>query len=135
MADGTRPGGAMRIVHQFATFSVVGVIAAVFHYGTLIGLREAFGVDPVVGSATGFVTGGIVSYLLNYHVTFGSKRSHAEAASLFIVVAAIGLAINTALMALLVNTVELQYLVAQIATTGIVLVWHFAANRLWTFAR
>ncbi len=135
MADGTVFSGAARIAHQFATFSVVGVIAAVFHYGTLIGLREGVGADPVIGSAAGFIAGGIVSYLLNYHITFGSRRRHIEAASLFMTVAAIGLVINTALMALLVNAMALQYLLAQLATTGIVLVWHFLANRLWTFAR
>lgn len=131
MADGT----VARIAHQFATFSTVGVVAAVFHYGTLIGLREGFGTDPVIGSAAGFVAGGVVSYLLNYHVTFGSRRRHVEAASLFVTVAAVGLGINTALMALFINRLGLQYLLAQLATTGIVLVWHFVANRLWTFAR
>lgn len=128
-------GTAKSIARQFAAFSVVGVIAAVFHYGTLIGLREGIGVDPVLGSAAGFAAGGVVSYLLNYRFTFGSKRRHVEAASLFFMVAAAGLVINTALMALFVNGLGLQYLVAQVTTTGVVLVWHFVANRLWTFTR
>jgi len=123
------------MAHQFAAFGLVGVIAAVFHYGTLIGLREGLGVDPVAGSAAGFVAGGIVSYLLNYHITFGSTRRHVEAAGLFIAVATIGLVLNTALMALMAGVLGIQYILAQIATTGMVLVWHFLANRLWTFAR
>jgi putative flippase GtrA len=135
MADRSVPAGSTQWPQQFATFGAVGIVAAVFHYGTLVGLREGFAVDAVIASAAGFLAGGAVSYLLNYHVTFGSKRRHVEAVSLFVTVALIGLVINTALMALLVNSLALHYLVAQVLTTAIVLVWHFVANRLWTFSR
>ena len=36
-------------------------------------------------------------------------------------------------MRLLVGTFQAPYLPAQVATTGLVMVWSYAANKFWTF--
>ena len=118
---------------QFLNFALVGVFGAVAHYGTLIALTEGLRVDPVLASACGFVAGGLTNYALNYRFTFRSEKAHAAALPQFFAVALVGLVLNTALMALLVNGLAVHYLPAQIATTILLTLWHFGANRFWTF--
>ena len=123
----------MKLAAQFTIFSAVGGVAAIGHYGTLIALSELAGASPVPASLAGFVVGGIISYLLNYRFTFRSTKQHREALTKFLVVAAMGFVLNGAAMWLLTDRVNLHYLPAQLIATGLVLIWTFSCNRIWTF--
>lgn len=118
---------------QFAAFSGVGVVAALVHYGLLVGLVEGAGVAPVPATLGGYVAGGIVSYLLNRRLTYASERPHAEAGWRFALVAGVGFLLTWGLMHVFTVRMELPYLPMQVITTGIVLFWSFLANRVWTF--
>lgn len=126
-------GGAAGVGRQFAAFSGVGVVAAVVHYGLLVGLVEAAGVAPVPATLAGYVAGGIVSYLLNRRLTYASDRPHAEAGWRFAIVAGVGFLLTWGLMHVFTVRMGLPYLPMQVVTTGIVLFWSFLANRIWTF--
>ncbi|MBM3559090.1 MAG: GtrA family protein [Alphaproteobacteria bacterium] len=118
---------------QFLSFAGVGLVAAVFHYGVLIGLVETRTLEPVGATLCGFIAGGIVSYALNRNLTFCSDRPHRAALPRFLLIAAIGFVMTGALMALLHDRLGLPYVPAQFVVTGAVLLWTFTANRLWTF--
>lgn len=118
---------------QFAAFSGVGIVAAIVHYGLLVGLVEGAGVAPVPATLGGYVAGGIVSYLLNRRLTYASERPHAEAGWRFALVAGVGFLLTWGLMHVFTARMELPYLPMQVITTGIVLFWSFLANRVWTF--
>jgi putative flippase GtrA len=118
---------------QFSSFVGVGMLAAVVHYGLLIGLVEGAATPPVAAALVGYVMGGLVSYGLNRRHTFGSERPHSEAVWRFTLVAGVGFVLTYGFMALLTGQLRLPYLLAQLATTGIVMLWSFAANRFWTF--
>ena len=64
-----RPPSA-RLISQFSAFAGVGLVAAVVHYGTLIGLVEGYRAGPVPATLAGYVLGGIVSYALNRRYAF-----------------------------------------------------------------
>lgn len=121
------------LARQFATFSGVGVVAAVAHFGVLIALVEGAGMEAVRAALAGFVAGAIVSYVLNRRLTYRSDRPHGEATWRFAVVAAFGFLLTWVFMAAFTRGLGAPYLPAQLATTGIVLFWTFAANKLWTF--
>lgn len=123
----------MTITTQFLLFSAAGIFAAIGHYGTLIALSELAGAAPVPASLAGFVVGGIVSYLLNYRFTFRSTKQHREALAKFLVVAAMGFVLNGLVMWGLTGPADLHYLPAQLIATGLVLIWTFSCNRIWTF--
>ena len=124
-----------QLSRQFAVFSGVGVVAAVAHYGLLIGLVELAGWGPVPATLAGYVAGGVVSYALNKRLTYASDRPHAEATWRFAVVACVGFLLTGLFMQAFTGWLAVPYLPAQLVTTGIVLFWSFVANRLWTFAR
>ena len=125
----------MRLSLQFRNFVIVGIAAAMVHYGLLIGLVEGARLDTVKATMTGYVGGGITSYWLNRRFTYASERSHREAAWRFALVAGMGFILTGGLMQLLNGLLGWPYLLAQIVITGIVLVWSFVANKAWTFSR
>lgn len=121
------------MITQFLQFASVGAIGTAVQYGVLYGLVEWLGSNPVLASAIGMILGAITNYILNYVYTFNSTKKHAETAPKFFTVAAFGLALNTSMMALAIQHWQLHYLLAQVLSTLLVLVWNFLANRYWTF--
>ncbi len=121
------------VCRQFGTFALVGLTGTALHYSLLYLLVEFGGVGPLVASGCGALIGLLVNYFLNHGLTFKSDQSHYRAFPKFVLIASIGLAINLALMALLVNRLQIYYMLAQVLVTGVVLVWNFLANRFWTF--
>lgn len=118
---------------QFTLFSGVGAVGTLGHYAVLVLLVEYGRAGAVFSSMCGFVVGAATNYMLNYYFTFRSKRPHRDAAPRFALIALIGVGLNTAVMGLLANGLELHYLLAQICATVLILVWNFSANRAWTF--
>lgn len=118
-----------RLVH----FAAVGLVGTAAHYLLLVTLVEGAGADPVVGSVAGFCLGALVNYGMSHRFVFRSDRAHQEALPRFFAVALSGLAWNTLLMSLFTHVFGWPYLPAQILTTGLLVVWHYAVNALWTF--
>ena len=114
-------------------YGLVGASGTALHYAILVSLVELSGVDPVVATTVGAFFGALLNYHLNYHWTFSSRRPHREALSRFLLVAGSGLALNTALMALLVDGLHWPYLPAQLGVTALVFFWTYLANALWSF--
>ena len=123
----------MRPSRQFLAFAGVGLVAAVAHYGVLVGLVETGTTTPVPATLAGYLIGGVISYLLNRRNTYRSDRPHREATWRFAVVAGIGFLITWMLMKVFTSYTALPYLAAQVLTTGVVLLWSFTAHRAWTF--
>ncbi|RJG03404.1 GtrA family protein [Noviherbaspirillum sedimenti] len=121
------------LFRQFVRFLGVGCISAIGHYGLLILLVQVAGVAAVPASSAGALLGAWINYSLNYRFTFRSSKRHAESVSKFAVVALIGLLLNTLFMWIGVDRLGLHYLLSQVLTTGLVMVWSFVANRFWTF--
>lgn len=121
------------LAEQFARFCGVGVLAAIAHYGALILLVAGLDAPPVPAALAGYLAGGVLSYLLNYRWVFASGKAHGIAAPQFFAVAAVGFVLTGLAMALLTGPLALHWLPAQVMTTGVVMLWSFAANRFWTF--
>jgi putative flippase GtrA len=122
------------IKSQFLRFAGVGVIGTGAHYLALVSLVQFAGVNPIVSSMVGFALGGLVNYFLNYHFTFQSNQPHQSAMAKFFTVALLGLALNSLIVTLGIKKLAIHYLWAQLIATGVVLIWNFGSNRLWTFS-
>ena len=121
-------------IAQFLMFAGIGAIGTIGHYTTLIVLVQFWMVDPVVASSFGFIVGAVINYILNYQFTFQSDKRHSEAITKFFIVATIGAGINGFIMYIGVENTNINYMLVQIFATGIVLLWNFIVNKLWTFA-
>jgi len=127
------PAPLLRLAHQFVRYAGVGAVATACHYATLIAAVEVGGASPVLAAMFGFLVGGSISYGLNRSWTFGSDRAHEAAVPRFAIVAFIGFLLTGAFMALLTGPLNLHYLLAQVTTTGLVVIWTFLGHRHWTF--
>ena len=121
------------ILRQFLKFAGVGVVGTAVQYTTLFVLVQFAGIYPVAASTAGFILGALVNYHLNYIYTFDSSKSHFEAMPKFFIVASVGLFLNGMIMQFFISYFALPYIFAQLIATALVLLWNFAANRVWTF--
>ena len=122
-----------RTAGQFLRFATVGGIATLIQYLILIALVQGVNMHAVWASSIGFVVSAICNYLLNYRFTFRSNARHRQAMVKFFLVAGVGLVLNGLIMLVATEYLHVYYLLAQILATGLVLLWNFTGNRLWTF--
>lgn len=122
------------LVRQLVSFVKIGLAATAVHYLVLVGTVQLLGTAPVPSALLGYCCGGFLSYALNRRHTFRSERPHGEAVWRFALVAGVGFVLTFLLMGVSVDRWRVPYFLAQVATTGVVMFWTFAANRLWTFA-
>jgi putative flippase GtrA len=124
-------GNQVKLFRQFLSFAVVGVFGTAAHFAVLIFSVQTLSMHPLSGSMAGFVAGAGINYFLNYHVTFKSVNRHTESFPKFFTIATIGLGLNILIMYVMGQW--FYYLICQVIATGIVLIWNFSSNRLWTF--
>ena len=122
------------MLKQYVMFAGVGAIGTAGHYLVLVLLVELFAVVPVAATTVAFVVGAIINYILNYRYTFSSDKPHLPAMSKFFTIAFVGMLFNGLAMDFGIRQLGVNYLVAQILATIIVLQWNFFANKLWTFS-
>ena len=118
---------------QLMLFTLVGAFGTLAHYALLVILVELLDINAVSASMGGAFLGATINYILNYRFTFNSRADHRIAFPKFLTIAAVGFSINALLMWVAVNLTNLHYIVGQVGTTLVVLLWNFAGNRYWTF--
>jgi putative flippase GtrA len=96
-------------------------------------LVEAVGIQPVTASLFGALVGAIVSYVLNRNITFQSTARHSKTAPKFFFTAFLAVVLNTVFMAFFTLTLRLPYPIAQVLTTGLLLIVTFGLNKFWSF--
>lgn len=153
------PARLRREAGRFAKFSVVGAVGAVVDFGGFNLLHAAAGVPPLLASALSFLLAVTSNFIWNRWWTYPDSRAKriGRQAGQFALVSLVGLAIRTPVFALaerpavglierilpsLAGSLPVAGLPAAIVgrnlalalAVGIVLVWNFAANRLWTYS-
>lgn len=119
--------------YRFSKFTSVGLASTGSHYAVLLLAVEHYHVAPVSASLAGAGIGALVSYLLNALFTFQVAIAGWRQPLRFLIMVAAGTLLNTALMALLVMTLQRHYLGSQIVTTGIVFLWNYWVSARWVF--
>jgi putative flippase GtrA len=117
---------------RFLLYAAVGAAGTACHYAVLIGLVTPGLLAPVPASVLGAVVGAIVNFVLNAALTFRSRMAWRIAARFF-ATAALAAAANGALMSLLLASLAIDYRVAQLIVTALLLCATFAINSAWTF--
>src|SRR5262249_14079355 len=121
------------VLVQFVKFGIVGVSNTLLTFVVFTVLVKGFGVWYVAASAIGFLVGTVNSFLLNRRWTFRGHVGDALTPVRWFVVQGCGLALNLALIYLLVDGAGLDRLLGQAGAIGVVTVLPFLANRAWTF--
>ncbi len=121
------------LIKPFIKYSSAGGLATTVHY--LIFLFVIYSASWVPWQATflGASVGAFIAYLLNYHYTFASTSNHLTLLPKFLIVATLGVLIQTAIVAMLTQHWHLYYLLAQLIATCLGLIVTFLINNFWTF--
>ena len=115
-------------------YVAAGFAAVGGHYATTIAGVEILDARPLAASAAGFCVGAVIKYLLNYFLAFRSAEKHSAALAKFAVTLAVFFALNALVFWVLHSGLGLHYIVAQVLTTGVLVLPGYFLSRLWVFA-
>lgn len=119
------------LIQQFMKFGVVGAIAFVIDYGLMVVLTELFGVEYLLSATISFIASVVFNYVASMRYVFTHKEglSRRREFAIFVVLSAIGLGINDALMWVGTSLFGISYLITKIAATAIVMVYNFVTRK------
>lgn len=118
---------------RFAVYACVGAIGTATQYAILIAMVRSGWASPALGSMAGASIGAIVNYTLNRQFTFRSRSNPLSTAPKFALIALLGVLTNGLCMKFLAAIPGLNYLIAQLVTTALVLGLTYGLNSAWTF--
>lgn len=119
------------LIQQFMKFGVVGAIAFVIDYGLMVVLTELFGVEYLLSATISFIASVVFNYVASMRYVFTHKEglSRRREFTIFVVLSAIGLGINDALMWVGTSLFGISYLITKVAATAIVMVYNFVTRK------
>jgi putative flippase GtrA len=120
-------------LRRFLLYAAAGVAATGTHYAVMVALVTWAKAPEVVASCAGFLAGACVKYPLNYWTVFASRQQHRIALPRFALALAVSFALNAILLAILLETLDVHYMVSQVLTTGAVLFVNYLLARYWIF--
>ena len=114
-------------------FIIVGIITTLIHYAVLSVCFERLGISILISTLVAFSFAVLFSYLANYFFTFDSSEQHHKSLPKFCVTVLVGLLINMLVMHFAVTVGELDYRLAFVIATSLVMVNNFTLSKLWVF--
>ena len=120
---------------KFLKFCVVGFSGVVVDFSTTWILKEKLKFNPYIANSCGFILAASSNYLLNRIWTFESQNQQiaGEYASFFII-ALIGLGINNFVVWVLYSKMRLNFYFSKLFAIGVVTLWNFGMNYIFTFS-
>ena len=118
---------------QFARYGAAGAAAALVHLLVLTMLVELFEVEKTISSIIGFCIAIPVNYALQHKLVFGQIGNHGVFFLRYILVTLTAFVLNAVLFYSAVNYLNINYFIAQIIVTSIVMFVNFMVNRRYTF--
>lgn len=118
---------------QMFKFLLVGGLAFVIDYVTLIICKEVFNINVLISAAIAFTVSVIVNYILSVTWVFDvdEKKSKKKNFIIFIVFSVIGLGLTELIMWFGVDILKISYLIVKIIATAIVMVFNFVTRKLF----
>ena len=114
-------------------FGVVGGLAFVIDYSTLIICHELFHIPVLIATTIAFIVSVIFNYILSVKWVFDVDKSKSEKRNfiLFIVFSVIGLILTDVIMWIGVDLLLISYLIVKIVATAIVMVFNFVTRKMF----
>jgi putative flippase GtrA len=114
-------------------FVATGCVAAAVHFGVVIGLVSRFGLPPLLANVAGWVVALGVSFVGHWRLSFADQAAPpGRSARRFVLVSALGFAINETAYALLLGS-GAGYRIALAAVLLGVAVITYLLSRHWAF--
>ena len=123
------------LLGQLFRYGIVGGIAFVVDYGTLLFLTEVCHVHYLLSAGIAFVLGLVCNYVLSTRFVFGESRLKSQWAEFtaFLIIGAVGLVLNEIILYVCQDLIGIHYMLGKIISTVIVFFWNFLARRFLLF--
>jgi putative flippase GtrA len=119
---------------KFLKFGVVGASGVLVDFGVTWLLKEQARLNKYVANSTGFACAVVSNYILNRIWTFHSADPNVGVQfAKFAIVALVGLGMNNAIIYFLNEKQGVKFYMSKLIATGIVMLWNFGANLMFTF--
>lgn len=123
------------MLFKFLKFGVVGLSGVFVDFGITYLLREKAKIQQFVANAIGFTCAATSNYVLNRIWTYQSQNPEVLIEfSRFFLFSLIGLGLNTFILWILVSKFKQNFYVSKLFAIGIVTLWNFLVNTLYTFS-
>lgn len=122
-----------KLLLQIFKFVIVGGLAFVIDYVTLIICKEIFHLNTLLSAAIAFTVSVIVNYILSVKWVFDVNKNNSEKRNfiIFIIFSVIGLGLTELIMWLGTDVMGISYLIIKIIATIIVMVFNFITRKLF----
>lgn len=119
---------------QLTRFGLVGVSAALVHFGVVVSLVESRWLQPLVANVVAFCLAFQVSYWGHRSWTFsGTRQRHAVAFPRLLLVSGVAFVANESLFYILMTQFKLPYMLALVVVLSVLPLAVFTVNKLWVF--
>lgn len=132
----------IRQISEFLRYAVVGGVAFVADFGTLVTSQEiylkSFSSGVYIATVLGFLVGLTVNYALSLWFVFTSEKDRGKGRSLgaflvFGVIGLLGLGWTELGMWLGIELLHLNYMLVKVFVTGAVLLWNYLGRKILIF--
>lgn len=122
-----------KLFNQIIKFGLVGGIAFIIDYLTLIICKEVLNINVFISAAIAFTVSVIFNYIASIKWVFdvNQEKSKSQNFVLFIVFSIIGLLLTELIMWIGVDIININYLIVKIVATAIVMVFNFITRKLF----
>ena len=122
-----------KLLSQIFRFLLVGGLAFVIDYLTLIFCKEVLNIHVLISAAIAFTVSVIANYILSVKWVFDvdKEKSKKKNFVIFIIFSIIGLGLTELIMWFGVDIVKISYLIVKIVATAIVMVFNFITRKLF----
>jgi len=113
-------------------FLLSGGSATLLHY-SVMALLIFLGIEAAYATAVGALCGAVFNYVLQYHYTFKSSKSHLETIGVYGVTVLVGLLSNEVIFIFFYHYLEQSIIISQLLTTAIVTVQNYLLYKYFVF--
>lgn len=122
-----------KLLIQIFKFGIVGGIAFVIDYVSLIVCKEVFHINTLLAAAIAFTISVIYNYIASVKWVFDVNKEKNEKTNfvIFIVLSIVGLIITEIIMWFGTDVMKISYLIIKIVATAIVMVFNFITRKMF----
>lgn len=118
---------------KFLKFGIVGVSGTAVDFGVTYSLKEWAKLNKYVANSIGFMVAVTTNYIFNRIFTFQSEGDITSQYIKFVLIGLIGMGLNNMLIFLLGKRFGMNFYIAKIVATLVVMLWNFGGSYLFAF--
>lgn len=122
-----------KFLTQLVKFGITGVIATAIDWAVFYVLVYPMQMNPLVAQLFSFLLATLFNYYSNTLWVFDTTKNKTRRRLMteFFIISVVGLGISEALLALLINVLAMNDMLAKIITTAIVMVFNYITRKLF----